>query len=209
MTEAWMDLLEAMDGIAYVTRPDGRILAYGRRRWDEFAAANGGEALLDPMAVIGRNLFDCIAGEPVKHAYRQWIDAVLQAEANHPATFAYRCDAPSARRELRMAISRVEVGAGAEPAVLFQSVVLDATARPPLNIYDVEALVRDARSRLALPMVTMCSFCQRLRWPPGTSDNGPAEWVEAEMYYARGGQSDVAVSHGICQDCLPAAILAA
>ena len=202
-----MTLLEAMDGIAYVVRPDGRILAYGRYRWDDFAAANGGEGLLDPEAVLGRNLFDFIAGDPVKHAYRQWIDAVLRAEGNHPATFAYRCDAPTVKRTLRMAISRIE--RGSEPAVLFQSVLLEATARPPLNIYDLEALLQDARSRLGLPMVTMCSFCQRLRWPPGAADGAPADWIEAERYYAKGGRSEVAISHGICQDCFPAAMTAA
>lgn len=206
-----MDLLEAMDGIAYVTRPDGRILAYGRTRWDDFAAANGGEALLDPAAVLGCNLFDCIAGEPVKRAYRQWIDAVLQAKASHPATFAYRCDAPAVRRELRMAISRIDtcIEAGPEPAVLFQSVVLHATSRPPLNIYDTEALVRDARSRLTLQLVTMCSFCQRLRWPPGAQPPEPSAWIEAEQYYAKGGRSEVAISHGICEDCFATEMMAA
>ena len=202
-----MNLLDAMEGIAYVVRPDGRILAYGRQRWDQFAAENKGEALLDPETVLGRNLFDWIAGETVQRAYRQWIDAVLRTKANHPATFKYRCDAPAERRELRMSISRIDTAN--EPAVLFQSVLLDATARPPINIYDFEALARAAQDRRALPIIAMCSFCQRLRWPPGAPPSGPNEWIEAEQYYARGGRSEVAVSHTICRDCLPAEMIAA
>ena len=202
-----MNLLDAMEGIAYVVRPDGRILDYGRRRWDQFASENKGEALLDPATVLGRNLFDWITGEAVQRTYRQWMDAVLTAKANHPATFKYRCDAPAERRELRMSISRIETAD--EPAVLFQSVLLDATARPPLNIYDFEALARSAQERRGLPIVAMCSVCQRLRWPPGALPADAVGWVTAEHYYAHGGRSDVAVSHTICQDCLSAEMMAA
>ena len=202
-----MNLLDAMEGIAYVVRPDGRILDYGRRRWDRFASENKGEALLDPGIVLGRNLFDWIAGETVQRTYRQWMDAVLRAEANHPATFKYRCDAPAERRDLRMSISRIETEDA--PALLFQSVLLDATARPPLNIYDFDALTRAAQERRGLPIVAMCSVCQRLRWPPGVSPADAAGWVTAEQYYARGGRSEVAVSHTICTACLSSGRMAA
>lgn len=202
-----MNVLDAMEGVAYVVRSDGRILAYGRRRWDQFAAENKGEALLDPDAVLGRNLFDCMAGETLKRSYRQWIAAVLRTKASYPATFKYRCDSPTERRELRMSISRIETAD--EPAVLFQSVLLDTRARPPINIYDFDALSRAAQERRTLPIVALCSFCQRLRWPPGAQPSGPSTWIEAEQYYARGGRSEVAVSHSICEDCLSAEMIAA
>jgi hypothetical protein len=39
----------------------------------------------------------------------------------------------------------------------------------------------------------MCSYCLRVADPGG--------WIEPEEYYARGGVSDVGISHGICLDC--------
>jgi hypothetical protein len=195
-----MNLLDTMDGIAYVVRHDGRILAYGRPHWDRFAAENDGKALCNPEAVLGQNLFDAIAGPEVRARYRGWMDAVLRNRQGEPAILAARCDSPTAKRELRLSISRVTDAPA--PAVLFQSVVTAVESRPPLNIYDFEALSRALRARPDLPVVTLCSFCQRLRWPPGERDPGRTEWIEAELYYARGGRSEVAVSHGLCEDCV-------
>jgi len=202
-----MNLLDAMEGIAYVVRHDGLILGYGRPHWNRFAAENDGAGLLEPEAVVGRNLFDAIAGPEVRARYRGWIDAVLKNRPGEPATLTTRCDSPTAKRELRLSISRI--ADAPVPAVLFQSMVMAVESRPPLNIYDFEALRRALQARPDLPVVTLCSFCQRLRWPPGARDPARTEWIEAELYYARGGRSEVAVSHGLCEDCLDTQDMAA
>lgn len=202
-----MNLLDAMDGIAYIVRYDGRILAFGRPHWDRFATENGAPALCRPDSVVGSNLFDVIAGPEVQARYRGWMDAVLKNRHGEPATLTARCDSPTIRRVLRLSISRVE--GGPEAALLFQSLVTDVESRPPLNIYDFEALSRALRDRPGLPIVSLCSFCQRLRWPPEERNPARTEWIEAELYYARGGRSEVAVSHGLCEACLDTQDIAA
>jgi hypothetical protein len=46
----------------------------------------------------------------------------------------------------------------------------------------------------------MCSYCQRVAWPPGRARRR-REWIEAEEYYRRGGASEIRISHGICPPC--------
>ena len=189
-------LLDAVEGVAYAVDREGVILACSRRQWDAFLVRNGGSDGLRAGAVVGRNLFDFIAGEDVAGRYRSWLRSL--AASNHgPLTFAFRCDAPGERREMRMAVTRLERGGRLE-GFLFHSTVLAAEARPPLNVYDAEALVEAEQRDTVRPVVLMCSFCQRLRWPPAAM---PERWVEAEAYYRLGGESRVRISHGICPDC--------
>ncbi len=60
------DLLEALDGVAYVAAVDGTILTTNRRHWIAFANA-GGAPELTPDFVCGRSLFAMIAGEDGPH----------------------------------------------------------------------------------------------------------------------------------------------
>jgi hypothetical protein len=98
---------------------------------------------------------------------------------------------------MRMAVTRLEHD-GRLQGFLFQSTLLAAEVRPPLNIYDTAARLESEQRDAARPIVVMCSFCQRLRWPPSAL---PESWVEAEDYYRLGGSSRVRLSHGICPDC--------
>ena len=66
-------LLDALDGIAYIVDEDGRIVAVGRNGWDDFARANGGEAIAG-SSVIGRSLFEFVAGPEVQEHLRGYLN---------------------------------------------------------------------------------------------------------------------------------------
>ena len=94
-----------------------------------------------------------------------------------PLTFAFRCDGPSRRRQMRMSVTRL--GNGPKPlGFLFHSQMLDAADRPPLNIYDFQAQLDALRHGADLPLVSMCSFCQRVRWQ-AKGEGSPLRWIEA------------------------------
>ena len=47
------------------------------------------------------------------------------------------------------------------------------------------------------PMITMCSYCQRVRVA-----EAPSHWITVADYLDRGEPAEVRVSHGICPRCL-------
>jgi hypothetical protein len=202
------DLLDAMEGIVYVVDPDGYVLACGRTAWDRFLVDNGGPSWLRADRVLGRNLFACIAGAEVVSRYRAWLHAMAQ-DYRGPLTFLFRCDSPNEMRQMRMSISRID----REHRIfgfLFQSIHVAIEYRPPLNIYDSALHQQELANDKSLPIVGICSFCQRLQCP-GHDGTGAEEgdWVSAEEYYRRGGSSRVRLSHGICPRCdgdLPTAL---
>lgn len=96
------NVLDAIDGIAYAVDVGGRICAVGPRRWNEFAVENGSPDLM-AEAVVGRQALDYITGEDVRAFYRQRVEeACTSGEA---VIVLSRCDSPSVRRELRLAIT--------------------------------------------------------------------------------------------------------
>ncbi|WP_293678458.1 hypothetical protein [uncultured Phenylobacterium sp.] len=185
--------LNALDGLAYVTDGEGVVLRVGEPRWDEFATAAAAERAL-ASAVVGRSVFDAMAGEEVRDAYRRIHRRVLDEPSGHFG-FEYRCDAPEVGRRMRMSISRVS-GPGRRVRLLYQSQVLSAVSRPWMSLFEPQRIVEWARAEAAVPLVRMCGFCQRLAWPP---DEGG--WVSSESYYRLGGPADVRVSHGVCPTC--------
>lgn len=201
------ELLDATEGVTYVTDPSARILAIGRPAWAGFADANDAPTVADTDRYIGDDLFDHIGGDAVRERYRRYLTHLtLGDEAGRGVQFAFRCDSPDLRRDLRMSIGAIRRGA-ALVGFLFQTIVMSETLRPPVNLFDFAGLAAALRSHGGEPIVRMCSFCQRVAWPPDTI--GPAlEWIEAEDYYRRGGPSPVRISHGVCLDCVPAAMQA-
>lgn len=201
------DLLESLEGVAYVVAQDGTILACGGRHWTEFALTNDGESLADRHSVIGSNLFDFIRGRQVKDTYRALMDACLAGTAKQIA-FGYRCDGPEVKREMRLSLSPVSAGQRAPRAVLFHALPVSQTARPRVDLFD-PALRAETATQLHLPVVAVCSCCQEVRWPPrlpspDSPDGHPVEherWVEVEEYYGLGGGDLVRVTHAICPRC--------
>jgi hypothetical protein len=184
------DVLNAIDGIAYVVDSRYHIIAIGAARWDAFAEANGAPELAGG-AILGRNLLDLIQGDEVRDLYRRLLELAVSSEA--PVSIAARCDSPDIRRELRLTLSPLQQ-AGSMRGILFQSLAVNERIRPPIDLYDFKAVMTAVKGRTHLPIVTICSFCQLVS-VDGTT------WLEAEEYYRWGGSSDVRISHGVCPAC--------
>ena len=188
------DILNLFDGICYRLDLEGNILAVGPGNWDRFVELTGDTG---PQAqqVKQQNIFDFIAGDEVRSELRRVMDELISGDAAD-WVMPYRCDAPDTKRNMRMSIRPIRK-TGTVVGFLFQSVLLDETQRPPLDIFDfskVEAALEQVRK---LPLVSMCSYCQKVKDKHHTG----GQWVEAERYYAEGGSADVRLSHGICPDC--------
>ena len=188
--------IDWLDGVAYVINPAGRIIAYGRPHWNRFAAENEAADLCEAESIIGLDLLGIVRGKDVCAAYRHLIKELLQGRRDGFA-FAFRCDAPHMRREMRMAITPVR-RRGEVTSILFQSILLNQEMRPPLDIFrfgdQAAALGCDPGQKV----VTLCSWCQKVRADDWGSD---PRWISAEEYYRCGGEVDVLINHGICEGC--------
>jgi len=187
-------LLEAMEGVCYLVGPDRHIRACGGDHWRRFAGDNGGPS---PDSIVGRDLFDFVLGDRVRACYADLMARMIAGRLGG-ASFGFRCDSPGLRREMRMSITPLRE-AGEVSAFLFQSVTLNERSRAPVSLFDfARGPTRGADADL--PLLAMCSYCQKVRHPAG-SEEGDGQWVEAEDYYRMGGASDVRISHGICEPC--------
>lgn len=194
MTITPQAILDALAGVAYAVDLDGRILCIGRRGWRLFAIENGALDLADADALVGRNLFDFLAGENVRQAYARMLERIRLGEPQ--LMLPCHCDAPAITREMRMAITPLKRSRTVR-AFLFQSITLCEHARPPIRLYEFSG----DNYPESVPLLGMCSLCERVC--PGPADCGEvgAPWMEAESYYAHGGSSRVRISHTVCPVC--------
>ena len=177
-------LLNALDGVVYLTDFQGDFLAWGRDRWSGFAAENGAPHLRDPAQL---NTIASCSDPETAAAYRTLYRAFESGKLDS-YSFGLRCDTPRLKRELRMALSLL-VLEGQRLGIVHHCVALSETERPLVRMFQT-ALAKASADR---PMIRMCSYCLRVADPEG--------WIEPEQYYARGGLADVNISHGICMDC--------
>jgi hypothetical protein len=192
-------ILDGMEGITYLMDRDGIVVSIGRPNWNKFAAANDGHHLLDGRGVIGNSIFEFIAGDAVVANYRKLFSGII-AGKYRGARLLSRCDSPAVERQLCIVVTPIHSNGSVE-RLLVQCLTVSEAMRPPMDLFDFQA----ERSRLGgnqkLPILAMCSYCQGVRFPIGsTDDNG--EWITANEYYHRGGDSRVRISHGICPVCL-------
>lgn len=199
MNEDIQNFLNALDGIGYLVGEGGRILAVGQPQWQDFLERTGFVPSVTEN-VIGRNLFDFITGAEVRASYQRLHDSVWRGQGQK-LSFQYRCDGPSVKREMRMSLSRLSL-AGTGGAVLYQSQLLSEVPRPPIKLLDPDLILGVMTNERDYPIVSLCSYCQKVAWPIGEYREDAREWISPEDYYARGGQSDVRVSHGICPTCV-------
>jgi len=193
------EIVDGMEGIAYLTDTEGTIFTIGRRHWNRFAAENGASEMVDGNGVIGHNLFDFIAGDDVREKYRAFLGAIVGRRAGRARLFS-RCDSPVIERQLMITVTPIYTGASIEGA-LWQSSTMSETMRPRLDLFDFAQLRRHAGNGGAnWPILAMCSYCQHVRYPIGSSDDD-GEWIAADDYYHRGGDSRVRISHGLCPTC--------
>jgi hypothetical protein len=193
---AGQDILDVLEGISYFVDLEGRIVAFGRTNWNQFATENGAADLLNEKDVIGRKLSDFIFGNEVQDSYAPLMEQ-LKSAPDTKVAFAYRCDSPTERRDMRLSISAVR-SRGRLVGYLYVSTTLSTQSRPHLNVFDFQSMIAWAEKQPSLKMLAMCSYCQRLN----CGDEVHEDWVEAPEYYRRGGTDAVKISHGICQGCL-------
>jgi hypothetical protein len=187
------DWLDALDGVAYLVAPSGVILGVGRNGWARFALTVGGDS---PSAidVIGQSLFDMIADDEARSAFRA-IHARVASLARSALTYEYRCDAPNLERLMRMSVSALTT-CGRLQGVLYQSILVWAKDRVPLEFLSNREALREERRLSAFPFVKICQFCAKV-----SMKAWGAEWIEPHVYYQRGGDDRVRLSHGVCPEC--------
>lgn len=200
------EIVDSIEGITYLTDTQGMIFTIGRRHWNRFAADNDGSALIDGNGIIGHSLFDFISGDDVRDSYRRFLAAIVGGRASRARLFS-RCDSPAVERELMITITPLYNGQAIE-GLLWQSSTIGETMRPRLDLFDFAGQRRLAGGGSeAWPILTLCSYCQDVRFPAGSSD-ADGVWIAAEDYYSRGGNSRVRISHGLCPACFQDADLA-
>jgi ribosomal protein S27AE len=185
-------VLEAIDGVAWVTDRAGSIVAVGATGWTDFAQAAQASAPA-PQEVLGRSLFSFMLGADVQEHYRQLHQAAWSGHRRIAITI--RCDAPEVQRRIRLAMTPL-THSGNVAGVLYQCQVLSEQARPPIRFLSPQAAVEDVIGDKA-PILNVCSFCADV----AMSDIGGGQWLAAEEYYRLGGESRVRLSHGICPNC--------
>lgn len=149
--------------------------------WRRFALLNGGDEL---GHALGRSLWDAIDGAEVRFVWEELLRrarSVLRA-----IEIDYRCDAPAARRFMRMRLEARDDG-----SVYLRTWPLAVEPRD-----EVRALERRATIAARGALIS-CAWCRRVV--------SRDRWLEIEDALAELGvavDDDVPlVSHGICADC--------
>ncbi|MFN4281706.1 MAG: hypothetical protein ACK4NA_03600 [Alphaproteobacteria bacterium] len=194
---AAQDILDAIDGTAYLADRSGIIMAVGRPAWEAFAEETAAD-VSDSDAVVGRSLFDMFRGDPVKDAYRELHESAW-LRGKRMISFEYRCDSPAVERHMRMSISAIRCGSETV-AVLYQSQTLHQRSRIPMMMFEQEKWIREGMKYEDSQILGMCSYCHDVTWPVGAHAENKT-WISPEEYYRRLGPSDVVISHGICPSC--------
>ncbi len=151
--------------------------------WTAFAIANSGEHLVAPR-VVGRDLWGAISDPTTRTLYRAMLKRV-RADGG-TASFCFRCDSPSKRRELQM-----HIAAHADGAVAFTTSLLCEQERSAVLLLDPAAERNEA-------FVVVCAWCARVRV-------AETQWVEVEaaarMLHLFDRTALPQLSHGICPPC--------
>ena len=187
--------LDTMDGLTFRTDRSAIIQEVGAGNWNAFAHENGAPEL-QADTVVNRSLFDFIQGEQVRNQLKQVLEKISQ-DPNWCWVLPHRCDAPDRERVFCQSLRPVFNGRDCT-GFLFQSVEQHSSQRPPIPLFDFKTLQKETKDEKGLPLVSMCSWCQRIKFPRISGD----DWIKPEAYYAKGGRTTVRLSHEICEDCL-------
>lgn len=127
--------------------------------WLEFARQNAG-SMLDRDAVLGRPLWEFIAGEETRQLYSLIFNVarVQMREINVP----FRCDSPTCRRYMELAIAPL-----ADGFLNLSGLLIREEPRPYVALLDPSVPRSDV-------FVRICSWCKRVFIPPN-------EWAEVEL----------------------------
>lgn len=166
--------------LSYTLSPDDRIVAI-EGAWDEFAARNGAPGLTRET-VAGRPLFDYVAGRETQEIVRLLF---ARARSGRGISVAFRCDAPSRRRSLRLDLTPSPDG-----SIRCSSTLLCEEERPPQHLLD-------PRVPRTGEVLHVCSWCRKVEVA--------RRWLDVEDAVEALGLLQEpalpAISHGICPEC--------
>ena len=124
--------------------------------WGQFAIEN--DAPLLATEVIGRSIWDYIAGPEVRHIYASIFERVRKQHCQ--LSFPFRCDSPRLYRAMRLSVSPMSEG-----KIEFCSIPETIRAQPrTLDILQLRW------TSLPSSVVQMCSWCKAIaigaQWKP-------------------------------------------
>ena len=162
---------------------DNHILGVGPG-WVEFALENGGVDLM-PKQILGRSLWDFIAGAQTRHIYKVLFEKVRSHQKVE--TVDFRCDSPILRRFMTLTIY---------PRMGSQLELQSRLIREEKRVFSVR-LLEQAHSHVST-FLPVCSWCKRVKLDQGV-------WVEAEAALEKIGPfygDDLPkLTQGICEEC--------
>jgi hypothetical protein len=163
--------IDAADRISAVSEP-----------WLAFARENDAPRLTRD-AVVGRPLWDFIAGEETRELYRAVLRRVRDEDVS--IVLPFRCDSPDFRRWMRLVMTPREMG-----RVCFDGILVRKRERLHLGIIDPHA------PRLPEPL-PMCSCCKRVLLE--------SRWLEPEdamvRFHALGAEPYPSLRQVVCDAC--------
>ncbi|MGE0864585.1 MAG: hypothetical protein AB7P34_11855 [Vicinamibacterales bacterium] len=166
--------------MVYRVDADG-CLTFVNAGWDAFAVENRTPELMGATA-RGRAVIDFIAGPETRHIYARLL---ARAREGVQVTLSFRCDSPSQRRYLSLAIA-----ACGGDEVEFRSRLLMVQPRSSVAVLEPDRPRSDA-------LLTLCSWCNRGR----IGDR----WAEIEdvVTELRLFEAEVPkLTHGMCPQCV-------
>ncbi len=174
--------------IQYIIDAANRI-TYVSDEWWLFAEENGAGRECYPPQLLGRSLWDFIAGEETRHLYGILIDKT-RAEKK-AIQVPIRCDSPERRRQIMIALKSIGDG-----HIEFLCRTVRVVSRAPVELLR-QGVERSDR------IIRICSFCKKIA---AAAD----EWIDTERAIERMALfSDNALprlSHGVCPACHAAAL---
>ena len=166
----------------YQLDSDDRIRQVGGD-WNDFARRNGAPEL-NADAVVGRPLWEFIAGPETRHLYQVLLR--MTREQQRAVNVPFRCDSPTCRRDMELSIAPAEDG-----AIELSATLTAERDRPYVALLDPNVARSDA-------LILMCSWCKRILAPEN-------EWLEIDQAIDRFGLLAAAeppsISHSICPAC--------
>lgn len=143
--------------ISYEVDGADRITAVSES-WEAFALANHGGHLVAPK-IVGSSLWSAISEPTTRALYRTLVMRVRAG--GDVASFCFRCDSPSRRRELLMRIAARDDG-----IVSFTTSLVREQERR-------EVALLDPAAERTEEIVVVCGWCARVKV-------GEGRWVEVE-----------------------------
>jgi hypothetical protein len=184
--------LAAMPGIAYITDPGGRVVAYGRDAWDRAAGRDDAPALISPASVIGHSIFDAMSDPDLRLLYRGLHRLLLDGLRK---SVAQRFISEHGRQRHEMLVQmRLVALPDNTPGVLHVSRPLADI--PPKAAPEMPC--PHGRERDENTLLRICSYCRHVHCPG--CRNG-CRWMLPANCLALERDIGVRLSHGCCPDC--------